>query len=51
MYSFSHRVITEWNKLPNDCFKASSVNMFKSIINIYMIRVGYTLMIPLLDSR
>ena len=28
-YSFSHRVINEWNKLPNDCVNASSVNMFK----------------------
>ena len=26
-YSFSHRVINEWNKLPNDCVNASSVNM------------------------
>ena len=23
------RVINEWNKLPNDCVNASSVNMFK----------------------
>ena len=28
-YSFSQRVINEWNKLPNDCVNASSVNMFK----------------------
>ena len=28
-YSFSRRVINEWNKLPNDCVNASSVNMFK----------------------
>ena len=27
-YSFSQRVINEWNKLPNDCANASSVNMF-----------------------
>ena len=27
-YSFSQRVINEWNKLPNDCVNASSVNMF-----------------------
>ena len=25
-YSFSQRVINEWNKLPNDCVNASSVN-------------------------
>ena len=27
-YSFSQRVINEWNKLPNDCVNVSSVNMF-----------------------
>ena len=27
-YSFSQRVINEWNKLSNDCVNASSVNMF-----------------------
>ena len=41
-YSFSHRVINEWNKLPNDCVNASSVNMFKSRIDRYLIRAGYT---------
>ena len=50
-YSFSQRVINEWNKLPNDCVNASSVNMFKNRINRYMIRGGYTLMIKSLDSR
>ena len=33
-YSFSQRVINEWNKLPNDCVNASSVNMFKNRIYI-----------------
>ena len=28
-YSFSQRAINEWNKLPNDCVNASSVNMFR----------------------
>ena len=28
-YSFSQTVINEWNKLPNDCVNASSVNMLK----------------------
>ena len=28
-YSFSQRVINEWNKLPNDCVNASSVNVSK----------------------
>ena len=43
-YSFSHNVINEWNKLPNDCVNASSVNMFKNknTIDIYLIRAGYT---------
>ena len=41
-YSFSQRVINEWNKLPNDCVNASSVNMFKNRIDRYMIRAGYT---------
>ena len=41
-YSFSQRVINEWNKLPNDCVNASSVNMLKNRIDRYMIRAGYT---------
>ena len=41
-YSLSQRVINEWNKLPNDCVNASSVNMFKNRINRYLIRAGYT---------
>ena len=41
-YSFSQRVINEWNKRPNDCVNASSVNMFKNRIDRYLIRVGYT---------
>ena len=32
----------EWNKLPNDCVNASSVNMFKNRIDRYLIRAGYT---------
>ena len=41
-YSFSQRVINEWNKLPNNCVNASSVNVFKNRIDRYLIRVGYT---------
>ena len=41
-YSFSQRVINEWDKLPNDCVNASNVNMFKNRIDRYMIRAGYT---------
>ena len=44
-------MINEWNKLPNDCVNASSVNMFKNRIDRYLIRVGYTYMRKLLDSR
>ena len=40
-YSFSQKVINEWNKLSNDCVNASSVNMFKNRINRYLIRAGY----------
>ena len=29
-YSFSHRIINEWNKLSIDCVIDSSVNMFKT---------------------
>ena len=39
-YSFSQRMVNEWNKLSNDCGNASSVNMF--IYNRYLIMVGYT---------
>ena len=34
-YSFSQRVINDWNKLPNDCVNASNVNMFKNRIDIF----------------
>ena len=40
-YSFSMRVINEWNKLSNDCIDASSVNMFKNKTDRYLIRAGY----------
>ena len=41
-YSFSQRVINEWNKLSNDYVSASKVNMFKDRIDRYLIRAGYT---------
>ena len=31
-YSFSQKVINEWNKLSNDCVNASNVNMLKTRI-------------------
>ena len=40
--SFSQRVINEWNKLPNDCVNARSVNLFKNRIDRYLIRACYT---------
>ena len=41
-YSFSQKVINEWNKLSNDCVNAGSVNMFYNRIDIYLIRAGFT---------
>ena len=49
-YSFSQRVINEWNKLPNDCANASSVNMFKNRIDRYL-SGGLHIDVKLLDSR
>ena len=34
-FSFSQRTINEWNRLSAECVGASSVNMFKSKIDIY----------------
>ena len=50
-YSFSQRVINEWNRLSNDCVNASSMNKLKNNTGRYLIRVGYAYMIKLLDSR
>ena len=41
-YSFSQRTINEWNKLSTDCVTASSVHMFKTNVDTYLRRVGYT---------
>jgi hypothetical protein len=35
-FSFSQRTINEWNRLSADCVGASSVNMFKTKIEIYL---------------
>ena len=40
-YSFSQRIMNEWNKLSTDCVTASSVNMFKNRIDTYLKRAGY----------
>ena len=41
-FSFSHRTINIWNKLSEECVRASSVNMFKNIIDKYLLKAGYT---------
>ena len=40
--SISQRMINELNKLPTDCIRASSVNMFMNGIEKYLIMAGYT---------
>ena len=40
--SFSQRTVNEWNRLSADCVDASSVNIFKNKIDIYLRRAGYT---------
>ena len=41
-YSSSKRTVNEWNKLSADCVQSSSVNMFKNIIDNYLLRARYT---------
>ena len=41
-YSFSHRKISEWNKLSTYCITASSVNMFKDKVQRYLRRADWT---------
>ena len=43
-YSLSQKTINEWNKLSTDCVNARSVNMFKTDIDKYIKRAGYTQM-------
>ena len=38
----SQRIVNEWNRLSADCVGASSVNIFKNKIDIYLRRAGYT---------
>ena len=40
-FSFSQRVVNEWNRLSAVCVGASSVNIFKNKIDIYLRRAGY----------
>ena len=39
---FSQTIVNEWNILSADCVGASSVNIFKNKIDIYLRRAGYT---------
>ena len=41
-FSFYQRTINVWNKLSTYCVHASSVNMFKNIIDEYLVNAGYT---------
>ena len=41
-FSFSQRTVNEWNRLSTDCVGASSVNIFKNKIDIYLRRTRYT---------
>ena len=34
--SFSQRIVNEWNRISADCVGASSVNIFKNKIDIYL---------------
>ena len=50
-YSFSQRTINVWNNLSTDCVHASSVNMFKNIIDQNVSRKAQSLVtIPLTES-
>ena len=37
-FSFSQRTINVWNKLSEECVHASSVNMFKNRIDMYLVK-------------
>ena len=37
-YTFSQRVVNDWNKLPEECINATSVNMFKNKIDQYYLK-------------
>ena len=41
-FSFLQRTVNEWNRLSADCVGASSVNIFKNKIDIYLRRTAYT---------
>ena len=37
-YMFSQRVVNDWNKLPEECINATSINMFKNRIDQYFVK-------------
>ena len=41
-FSFSQRIVNEWNRLSANCVGASSVNIFKNKIDIYLRRARYS---------
>ena len=41
-YTFSLRVVNDWNRLPEECVNATSVNMFKNIIDQYFLKTSYS---------
>ena len=41
-FSFSQGTINVWNKLSEECVRASSVNMFKNRIEKYLVKVRFT---------
>ena len=36
------RTINVWNTLSTDCVNSSSINMFKNMIDKYLVKAGYT---------
>ena len=39
--AFSQRTVNEWHRLSAGCVGASSVNIFKNKIDLYLRRAGY----------
>ena len=37
-YSFSHRAISEWNRLPEEVVNANSINSFKNKLDAISVR-------------
>ena len=40
-FSFSQRTINVWNKLSEQCIHASRVDIFKNIIDKYLVKAGW----------